>query len=67
MRHPLHTAILSWAERSQQAACRNAMIATTLLNERRHERLEVEAYLHAFALQREAATNNLHTRQLAHA
>ena len=34
-----------WARVSQQGARRNAMVATTELNQRRLERDEVEAYL----------------------
>lgn len=40
-RHPL----AGWAERSQRAACRNAMAASTALAERRRERDEVAAYV----------------------
>jgi hypothetical protein len=53
-----------WAARSQQAACRNAMVATTLLAERRLERQDVESYLAAFHAQRSAAQG--HAQHSAH-
>ena len=45
-----------WARASQEAARRNAMAATTVLLERRAERLEVQAFLRA-ALTQRAATS----------
>jgi hypothetical protein len=43
--HPVRRVVLRWAERSQRDACRNAMVASTVLAERRRERLEVADYL----------------------
>ena len=47
--HPSHRSVprilASWAERSQQDACRNAMAASTALAEQRRERDEVAAYV----------------------
>ena len=45
MWEPVRRVVTAWAERSQRGACRNAMIASTLLAERRRERLEVAEYL----------------------
>lgn len=36
-----------WARHSQELACRNAMVATTVALERRRDREEVEDYLAA--------------------
>lgn len=45
--------VTSWAERSQQAACRNAMAASTALAELRRERDEVAAYVETVIAHRE--------------
>jgi hypothetical protein len=37
--------VRTWSVASQHGACRNAMVATTALAERRAERLDVDAYL----------------------
>lgn len=37
--------LTDWPERSQQAACRNALVASTALAERRRQRCEVEEFL----------------------
>lgn len=39
------TPISRWAKRSQQRACRNAMVASTALTDARRERTEVEQYV----------------------
>lgn len=44
---PVRT-IASWPTRSQHVACRNAMVASTLLTERRLEINEVEDFLDRF-------------------
>ena len=49
-------ALAGWPVSSQQAARRNALVASTALAERRRERLEVEAFL-------EAATHRHEVRQ----
>jgi hypothetical protein len=45
MLEPMIRPVTLWAERSQRGACRNAMVATTALAERRRDHLEVAAYL----------------------
>ncbi|MEO5653492.1 MAG: hypothetical protein ABIN79_09620 [Marmoricola sp.] len=42
---PIVRPLLRWARESQRNACRNAMVASTALAERRHERRDVEEYL----------------------
>ena len=42
---PIVRPLLWWAQESQRRACRNAMVASTALAERRHERRDVEEYL----------------------
>ena len=42
---PIVRPVLWWAQESQRRACRNAMVASTALAERRHERRDVEEYL----------------------
>ncbi len=42
---PLVRPLLWWAQECQRSSCRNAMVASTALAERRHERREVEDYL----------------------
>ena len=37
--------LTDWPARSQQAACRNALVASTALAERRRQRCEVEEFL----------------------
>lgn len=44
-RVPALRPLSTWAERTQQDACRNAMVASTLLAEHRRERDEVAAYV----------------------
>lgn len=41
----LSATVTRWAERSQQRACRNAMVASTALTQARAERAEVEEYV----------------------
>lgn len=48
--------LAGWAERSQQAACRNAMAASTALAEQRRERDEVAAYVETVIAHRTGAT-----------
>jgi hypothetical protein len=48
-------AVLDWPTRSHQGARRNAMVASTLLAERRRERLDAEAFLAQHALRRASA------------
>ena len=43
---PVVRALSRWAQESQRTACRNAMVASTALAERRRERREVEEFLH---------------------
>ena len=45
MLEPMIRPVTLWAERSQRGACRNAMVASTALAERRRERDEVTEYL----------------------
>lgn len=45
MAHLVAPFVMRWAERSQQRACRNAMVASTALAQARLERDEVEAYV----------------------
>ena len=42
---PMLRPMARWAERSQRGACRNAMVASTDLAERRREQREVAEYL----------------------
>ncbi|GAB3998365.1 hypothetical protein [Nocardioides marmoraquaticus] len=65
---PWTAPLTRWAERSQQRACRNAMVASTALAQARLERDEVAAYVVGTlarrsgsvepAAQREAATGS---------
>ena len=42
---PVLRPVQRWAEHYQRGACRNAMVASTMLAERRRERVEVADYL----------------------
>ena len=48
--------LAGWAERSQQAACRNAMAASTALAEQRRERDEVAEYVETVIAHRSGTT-----------
>lgn len=53
-------AVTDWPVRSQQAARRNALVASTALADRRRERLEVEAFLDAAAHRHEVRRRRAH-------
>ncbi len=42
---PVLRPLARWAEHSQRGACRNAMVATTELHERRRERDEAQEFV----------------------
>jgi len=42
---PMLRPLTRWAEHSQRGACRNAMVASTELHERRQERDEVQGFV----------------------
>lgn len=67
--HPLPALpvlVSRWAERAQQQAIRNAMVASTALAERRAERLEVEEFLTAAARSRASRPGNSPAPAVAH-
>jgi hypothetical protein len=49
---PVARPLARWAQSSQRGACRNAMVASTALTDRRRERDEVEEFLAAFGSRR---------------
>jgi len=42
---PVIRPVAAWAESSQRAACRNAMVASTALSDRLRDRREVQEYV----------------------
>ena len=42
---PIAGPLAQWAERSQQHACRNAMVASTAISAGRRERVEAQEYV----------------------
>jgi len=55
-------AVTQWHVRSQQVARRNALVACTVLAERRREVVEVEEYLAARAAARAAGPTTIEVR-----
>ncbi len=50
---PMMRPLTRWAEESQRKACRNAMVASTALTERRRERDEVQEFVETALARRE--------------
>lgn len=61
----LLAALKNWPVASQQAARRNALLASTTLTQLRIERAEVDAFLEAAAARHEVRANRAAAAQLA--
>jgi len=58
-------AVKDWPVTSQQAARRNALVASTALTQLRVERAEIDAFLEAAAARHEVRANRAAAAQLA--